>query len=135
MAYENTEHGFIDYRYYKPKFHYAKKIALKLDVNQDDSLITYSCAICADDDNFCRKTAREITDKRMEEGVTFTGHFNRDITLVDNIKLITRDIALGKDADQPPTRLVKQLHEAFGEVEIAKIIDESDLFAISEQAC
>jgi len=132
MAYENTEKGFIDYRYYKPKFHYAKKIALKMDVNQDENLIKFSCAICSEEDNFCRKTARDITDRRMGEGDTYEGYFNREQTLVDNIKQITTLIATGNVPDQPPTRMVKQLHEAFGEVEIAKIIDESGMFAVTD---
>ena len=128
MAYENTEQGFIDYRYYKPKYHYSKKIALKMDVNQDEGLITYSCAICSEEDNFCRATARDLTDKRMEAGDVYTGSFDREKTLVENIIDITGIIATGNDPVQPATRMVKQLHDAFAEVEISKMLDNTPLF-------
>lgn len=132
MAYENTEQGFIDYRYYKPKYHYTKKIALKIDVNQDEGLISYSCAICSEEDNFCRATARELTDKRMDAGEVFTGMFDREKTLVDNIRDITGIIATGNDPAQPASRMVKQLHEAFAEVEISKVLDDTPLFSQQE---
>jgi len=130
MAYEDTEKGFIDYRYYKPKYHYVKKIALKIDVNQDNNVITFSCAICSDEDNFCRKTAREITDKRMANGEIYTGRFDREQTLVENVMSITKMIA-GRDesSKDPAIRLIRQLDEAFAEVEIAKMIEDSDLTA------
>ena len=133
MAYENTAEGFIDYRYYKSKYHFIKKIALKLDVNQNKNLITYSCAICSEEDNFCRETARELTDQRMNGNDVYTGHFDRNKTLVDNIRAITTVIATGNDPDQAPTRLIKQLNEAFAEIEIGKMIDDSNLF--TEQVC
>jgi len=99
-------------------------------VNQDNGVITFSCAICSDEDNFCRKTARDITDKRMANGEIYTGKFDRERTLVDNVKSITQMIAeRDESSSEPAVRLIRQLNEAFAEVEIAKMIEDSDLTA------
>ena len=123
MAFETTENGFIDYRYVKSTYAFAKKVALKLNVNQDDGIITASYAICNERDNFCRKTARDITDKRMEEGIVITGKYDREMSLVDNVKMIVNNIVEGTDPDQKPTQLIKQLSEAFEEIFIFKQLD------------
>lgn len=132
MAFKNTSNGFIDYRYYKPKFHYSKKIALKFEVDQGNSMITFSCGICADEDNFSRKVARSITDGRMKQGDVYSGGYNRELTILENIKQIAIVIVSGDDSNQEPTRLLKQLVDAFEEIEIAKVIDESGMFEIQD---
>jgi len=131
MAFQNTKNGFIDYRYYKPKFYYAKKIAIKFEVDQDNSMITFACAICSEEDNFCRKTARDITDKRMAAGEVYTSKYDRSLTIIDNVKSITKDFCeSGSEIDNG--RMLNQLNEAFEEVDIAKIIDDSGMFSITE---
>ena len=132
MAFQDTKDGFIDYRYYKPKFHYAKKIAIKFECDQEKALITFSCAICSEEDNFCRATARELTDKRMNGGSTYIGTYDRNITITENIREITMHIATGNDLIQKPDRLIKQLYDAFTEVEIAKMIDESSIMSVQD---
>lgn len=128
MAFQDTKTGFIDYRYYKPKFHYTKKIAIKFEVDQDQSMITFSCAICSDEDNFCRATARELTSKRMDAGDVFTCNYDRSLTIIDNIKKIAHDMCDVTNefyGGGDHGRMIKQLNAAFEEVDIAKIIDDS----------
>lgn len=127
MAFQDTPKGFIDYRYYKPKFHYAKKIAIKFEVNQDDALIMFSAAICSEEDNFCRKTAREICDERMQNNDCYVGKYDREITILENIREITSHTAQPNE-DNKPSRFIRQLDDAFAEVEISKMIDDSCVF-------
>jgi hypothetical protein len=109
----NKENGFTEYRYYKPMSHYAPKIAFKFDVTYADtkdevSSVKFSYAICSEQDNFSRKVARDILDKRMIDGQILVGEFKgKGKTLVSTAMGIVDDLIENFESDSGFNNIIK----------------------------
>jgi len=88
----NTDNGFTEYRYFKPKTHRSSKIALKIEVDfkvEAQHQMKFSFAVCSDEDNFSRVTARNLLDQRMDDQDILVGEYDHtQHTLVEAAMVI-----------------------------------------------
>jgi hypothetical protein len=125
-----SQSRFTDYRYYKARYHFTPKIALKIEVNHDTDTILFAFAVCSREDNFSRKVARELLDKRITDHDRILGGlYDREKTLLDNcIDIVNRvcdtwDKLDQKFYDRKFEHDVRSLRKAFIEIGIQKGID------------
>ena len=110
----NTENGFEEYRYYKTKHHAVPKLAFKFDVNysQDKNVpsqLKFSYAICNEEDNFCRATARKLLDERMKNDNILIGVYHGNISsLVETAMDIVNNLISEYESDKEYKDILKK---------------------------
>jgi len=129
--------GFSEYRYFKAQTHNAPKLAFKFDVNYSpaknvNSSIRFSYAICNEEDNFCRATARKILDERMAEGNVIVGDFRgKDVSLVVTAIDIVDDLIHSYEDDGDFKDILKKDKKALRKFNNIKKLRDSHQLIVS----
>lgn len=84
-------------------------VTIRLDINFNTMAFDASFARCSEKDNYCRKTGREIADRRMEEGNSVSGVWHPSLHALQNVLLELADCETSiRDRDVNPSPIPLQ---------------------------
>lgn len=67
-------------------------VTFLFEIDYPSNTLEFSAAACHPDENFVYKKANDKVTKMFENGCTFTGDYNRELSLVDNAYNILADV-------------------------------------------